>query len=1233
MDGFHLIVLGFDQESLDRHHASFTTDGRESLEWHPERGDDELRPRLEMLKEPYEEKQNGHHIIDFPLEIPQTPSQTPAVTKRPASADMATRHRAQKAFISSNVDYIFDDDLMPPLIVGSGEVFGDTPVQKLSYSDTFKGEPHNVLRSQLMDTANSSAMKNDEENVMEVQDSNNMELDDFELPITCEKGAAHRRFLSDDQQASRRSVQSAFKKQLDEQLKRELESREGDVAIRQRQLPSMSLRCQSQLILDRNDGSLEPAPSKVWEGLASLQPIHANLSASTPSFCDENQPDQQFVLRRNDEASTHSRLEAPSKMSVENKGTAVLTDQSSIERNWAELMPATFGAHQVIGPVQRPTRLGHNLSAVGDSSAKLVDKRRVDSKQVRRTSGLLDLFPSYRKKKNDVHSSLIGGKHGVDRRSTVDGEDVATKGLPDALVKALQDRPNTIGGSVGRRVATEVQGMTTEFRPDLNKKKWADLQLWSIEPASWSDFHTELAVNKRERKKQNVIFELYLTEKHYCQVLIILQQVYQEGLRIKNLLSSEQRAELIPPVLDALLDFHLNLLRLLCAKRSEKPVVDTISTIIYTEFEKTERCKAAVLHAYVEFLSKKTQCEKLYEEWCAKDSDLRKFFDKYENDPKFKDRTFKMCLLLVAQRVTKYPVLLSQLLKLESEQYKEETFRAVEATKTVVYRINKELEELELNKQWDAIRSRIDRSSLGKITQDKFLTYDELAETGGVGQRRILNIAKARYSNTTKKSDEGIDVVLLLFSDYLILLSAPVSGKNKYVFCDCGSAGCPVIALNTLILRDIPRKTSVFVVMDQKPCFDLFVLSFATKNDLEQWKYAIEAAKGSQPLRSLEDGSRKEESRAAQDESFVLETNPEDVQYNAEMDKWEEEVRKHFELRNKEEKDAASYLWKRREWFVELRNLVERIPVKSDTDEEKKKEVVEKVKRDIWERFKQSRKSRRLSMVHDSALRLWEEGFNPYFDTVHDSSIHTSDSNSSLEGDEKRLLPKRTSTFHGTSPHRGASETPIRRRTTEPELSTDRRRIDNGIDATFNEEKFSKIPLGLSESAQRAVERLLRESIECHVENSQLRSENAMLQIQLAALKTRRLETAPTAVLEAMRKKLQDLQKAEEAFQKRVRHLDDREKAVEEREKQVEEQFNTLCGIMNPDPPVTLHRPQGATRPASMSGVTFRSGSAINERSPVTVAQAGPLGKSSSSSSMPLHLVEKTSKILRSKKN
>uniref|UniRef100_A0A915B4K9 DH domain-containing protein n=1 Tax=Parascaris univalens TaxID=6257 RepID=A0A915B4K9_PARUN len=1036
----------------------------------------------------------------------------------------------------------------------------------------------------------------------------------------------HRRWLSDHGTEHA----SGFKEQLEDQLRRENEVSNDVVRLRRADArpATLSSRCRSQLVL----GGSEPAAA--WLDNSSLQ---ISLSSSSPSVNDT-----QDVQEQQEDDFAEGEI-------IDTSDTAKLRRDVKVQRSetqkWAELMPATFGAHQVIGPVQRPSRLVPNLGVVGDSSAKLEGKARLDKKQARRASGLLDFFPSYRKKRGDLRTPPVESNlHGFDRRSTVVGEEPPIAGLPDSLIKALQERPSTIGVTDGRFMAARISGAFCQFDPQINKPKWADLELWRDDPPSWSSCNAHLKLNKQERKKQDLIYEVYLTEKHYCQMLVILQQVYQEGLRVKKILSEAKRAELIPQVLDALLDFHLNLLRRLQNKRNEAAVVDSISQIVYSEFEKTALSQAAV-NAYTEMCSKKDQCGHLYDEWRAKNSDMRKFFDEYENEPMYKGRTFKMCLLLIAQRLTKYPILFEQLLKIESATFKEETARAHAAVKAFAVRVDSELAKMEINRRWDRIRSRMDRSSVGRINQNDLFTFDDLTLAGSADQRNLLCIGGAQCHSTQQKPEEGVEVVLILFDDILVLLTTP-SGKNdKYAFYDRGPTGCSVIALNTLMVRDMPRNTSVFLVVDLKPCFDLFVVTFSTKSHLQEWKRAIEAAKECAPV-------RVRRAQTAFNESTIagLVEDPEEARFNAEMEEWEIRLKELFDKRKRDEQQLSVYVRKRLEWFDQVRQHVERIPVKYHSDAQRIA-VSEKIKASVKEKFAELRAVRRatLNTVSECATRLSQEDFRSFFDDAYDASVVGSDFTAFSafnESDENRLaLPKRTRTFHGTAlPHRGSTDNSIRRHTTEPQI-TDRRRLEEAIDAAVEVEKMRKLTLGLSSRARRAATRLIQECVELRVENRQHRSEIAMLELHLAALKTRRLAATPANALEALRKKQQELQDMELGLRSKFdlekanmtelkEELSAKEKEIKAREEQVEEQWRKLYELNNPEV-VSLHRPLGFPRPLHAAGPSFRSGSAINERASTgspRSSQAGQLAKSVSNSSMPLHLAEKTSKISRTKK-
>ncbi|MFH4984358.1 hypothetical protein AB6A40_011067 [Gnathostoma spinigerum] len=206
-----------------------------------------------------------------------------------------------------------------------------------------------------------------------------------------------------------------------------------------------------------------------------------------------------------------------------------------------------------------------------------------------------------------------------------------------------------------------------------------------------------------------------------------------------------------------------------------------------------------------------------------------------------------MCLLIIAQRLTKYPVLLEQLAKVESKDYREETQRAHKAVKSFAMHVDTELAKLELNKRWDKIRKQIDRSSIGRLNKDDRFTYDDLIVKGAEDRREILCIGGAICHNSEQKAEDGREVVLVLFDDILVLLSSPNGRGGKYTFCDRGPDRCSVIPLRSLIIRRMPRNRSLFLVVAVDPFFDLIVVTFNSNNDLVQWKGAIEEAKENAP--------------------------------------------------------------------------------------------------------------------------------------------------------------------------------------------------------------------------------------------------------------------------------------------------------------------------------------------------------------------------------------------------
>uniref|UniRef100_A0A915D552 DH domain-containing protein n=1 Tax=Ditylenchus dipsaci TaxID=166011 RepID=A0A915D552_9BILA len=106
--------------------------------------------------------------------------------------------------------------------------------------------------------------------------------------------------------------------------------------------------------------------------------------------------------------------------------------------------------------------------------------------------------------------------------------------------------------------------------------------------------------------------------------------------------------QLIPDVLDSLLDFHLRILRRMRDRLEESKVVRTIGDIILEEFEDGD-FKTAAINAYTTFCLAREESYRVYSKYMERIHGFKEFFS----------------------RLTKYPILMEQIAKYENGTNKE----------------------------------------------------------------------------------------------------------------------------------------------------------------------------------------------------------------------------------------------------------------------------------------------------------------------------------------------------------------------------------------------------------------------------------------------------------------------------------------------------------------------------------------------------------------------------------
>uniref|UniRef100_A0AC34FU74 DH domain-containing protein n=1 Tax=Panagrolaimus sp. ES5 TaxID=591445 RepID=A0AC34FU74_9BILA len=474
--------------------------------------------------------------------------------------------------------------------------------------------------------------------------------------------------------------------------------------------------------------------------------------------------------------------------------------------------------------------------------------------------------------------------------------------MPDALEKVFNQ--NNYGkqadsGSEGIRTPSSNNHFFDESipLPELKKPKWEDLDLWINEPGSWSSCHPDIQLSASDKKRQNIIYELYMTEKNHVKVLVFLQQAYQVGLRQFNqashFITDEQLDKLIPDVLDSLLDFHLNLLRRLKQRKDESIIVETVSDIVEEEFGAGLFTTAAI-RAYTIFCISRDESCQIYAELMEKNSKFRKFFDHYEMQPAFKQHNFKSCFLLIAQRLTKYNLLFDSIHKYDPIPLKAQTARALTTVRDFARRVDSELKKYDIQQKWDHLKSLLDKKSRGKILNRDF-TYDDLVHQRMDDPRIVLAIGKVNYiaSSVAQQSKDKIELTMVLFDDIL----------------------SSVIPLKTMIVREMERGTNEIMLLctdKEKP--DLYHLSFPSKSELRNWVTQIHSAKASAVAVRYAPGRRSQVTLQKQEE---FNEEP----HNSKIQEWQDSLQVMFDERKAKEEMLRDYMIKNfvQQKFHELR--------------------------------------------------------------------------------------------------------------------------------------------------------------------------------------------------------------------------------------------------------------------------------------------------------------------------
>uniref|UniRef100_A0A673CTQ5 Rho guanine nucleotide exchange factor 2-like n=1 Tax=Sphaeramia orbicularis TaxID=375764 RepID=A0A673CTQ5_9TELE len=409
---------------------------------------------------------------------------------------------------------------------------------------------------------------------------------------------------------------------------------------------------------------------------------------------------------------------------------------------------------------------------------------------------------------------------------------------------------NNIAGasedSVGLRRILSQSTESLNFRSrTLSMESLTDDGMYSVQADSWSmavEPNFLQTLHKDLIKQQDVIYELIQTEFHHVRTLRIMEGVYRRGMQEEVMLEAGV-VHTIFPCLDQLLELHQAFLTELLSRRKQGLMegsttnftIRSIGDLLLKQF--SGQCAEDMKKMYSEFCSRHPKAVKLYKEVLTRDRRLQQFIRRVCRGPLLRRHGVQECILLVTQRITKYPVLIQRILDNTkgSEEEVQALSQALRRLKELISSVDQEVLELDRSRRLQEIQARLDPRAQAEVRGGGVFRGGELL------RRRLL------YEGTLLCKVQGSrtkDVQVLLMSDILVFLQEK---DQKYIFASLDKS--PVVSLTKLIVRDIAnQERGMYLICDSTPP-EMYELHFSSKDDRRTWMNRIQQTALSCPSR------------------------------------------------------------------------------------------------------------------------------------------------------------------------------------------------------------------------------------------------------------------------------------------------------------------------------------------------------------------------------------------------
>ena len=319
------------------------------------------------------------------------------------------------------------------------------------------------------------------------------------------------------------------------------------------------------------------------------------------------------------------------------------------------------------------------------------------------------------------------------------------------------------------------------------------LRIEEDEPETWTKTVSTAIISKlshEDIKRQENIYEIILTESNHCQVLMVIQKIFVEGM-YKHLYLTKETMDQLFPQIDVLIDLHFQFLEdLRNRQKQQEPVVETIADILHHQFSGAngERWR----EAYGSFCSGHSKAISVFKDLMKSDRRFQQFVRQCSENPLLKKKGVPECILFVTTRITKYPLLIERYSKsaIKDRPAEFELLRqAHNFVKDIVKDVNSLVATKEREQRLVEICSKLDPKSTLLHNGKKYRKSDLSLE-----DRKLMFEGVALLHQ--RKGSLQVNVIVL--SDYMFFLQ---ENNGKFYFASPEGKSA-LIDVKTLIAKE-----------------------------------------------------------------------------------------------------------------------------------------------------------------------------------------------------------------------------------------------------------------------------------------------------------------------------------------------------------------------------------------------------------------------------------------------